>query len=147
MTKAMTKLITEECVTKSRDDYYSGTTKTRINRKTAYELKGKFLDDFQNNAFSGTNGEDAVEHIKNFLNIVDPPVLPNVSYDRLRLAIFPISLSEEASKWLKEEPQRSITTWGDLTKIFFRKYYPPSHTGRMMKTKAKWDPTDVVFEN
>ncbi|GKA53084.1 hypothetical protein Tco_0746399 [Tanacetum coccineum] len=29
-----------------------------INGKVAYELKGKFLDDFQNNAFTGTNGED-----------------------------------------------------------------------------------------
>ncbi|GJY38719.1 hypothetical protein Tco_0425083 [Tanacetum coccineum] len=59
-------------------------------------LKGKFLDDLQNNAFSETNGEDAVEHIETFLKIVDPLVLPNV---------------------------------------------------RMTETKAKWDPTDVVFEN
>ncbi|GJX09909.1 hypothetical protein Tco_0199768 [Tanacetum coccineum] len=58
MTKTMTKSITEEYVTKAQDDCYSGITKTMINGKTAYELKGKFLDDLQNNAFSGTNGED-----------------------------------------------------------------------------------------
>ncbi|GJV38910.1 hypothetical protein Tco_1417350 [Tanacetum coccineum] len=30
-----------------------------FNGKRAYELKGKFLDDLHDNAFSGTNGEDA----------------------------------------------------------------------------------------
>ncbi|GJU72900.1 hypothetical protein Tco_1264305 [Tanacetum coccineum] len=100
-----------------------------INGKTAYELKGKFLNDLRNNAFNGTNGEDAVEHIENFLKIINPLALPNVSYERIRLAVFPISLAGEASKWLREEPQCSITTWGDLKISFFRKYYPPSHTG------------------
>ncbi|GJR64168.1 hypothetical protein Tco_0842247 [Tanacetum coccineum] len=40
-----------------------------FNGKRAYELKGKFLDDLHDNAFSGTNGEDAVEHIEYFLKI------------------------------------------------------------------------------
>ncbi|GKD15044.1 hypothetical protein Tco_1199451 [Tanacetum coccineum] len=79
-----------------------------INGKAAYELKGKFLDNFQNNAFSRTNGEDAVEHIENFLKIVDPIDLPNLS-----------------------------TTWVDLTELFFRKYYPSSRTSKIVGTKAK----------
>ncbi|GKF24498.1 reverse transcriptase domain-containing protein, partial [Tanacetum coccineum] len=33
--------------------YYSGITSIIVNRKKAYELKGKFLDDLHNNAFSG----------------------------------------------------------------------------------------------
>ncbi|GJW39113.1 hypothetical protein Tco_0064958 [Tanacetum coccineum] len=76
MMETMTKLITKEYVTKARDDYYSGITKTMNNGKNAYELKGKFLDDLQNNAFSRTNGEDSVEHVENFLKIFDPLVLP-----------------------------------------------------------------------
>ncbi|GKF16186.1 retrovirus-related pol polyprotein from transposon TNT 1-94 [Tanacetum coccineum] len=137
----------EEYVNKTRGDYYSGITKTMINGIDAYELKGKFLDDLRNNAFSGTNGEDAVEHIENFLKIVDPLDLPNVSYELLRLAVFPISLTGDASEWLMNEPQSSITTWVDLTDKFFGKYYPPSRTGKIMRTKAKWDSTNVVFEN
>ncbi|GKA87069.1 hypothetical protein Tco_0808780 [Tanacetum coccineum] len=50
-------------------DYYSGITSIMENGKNAYELKGKFLDDFHKNAFSRTHGEDAVEHIEYFLNI------------------------------------------------------------------------------
>ncbi|GKB58868.1 hypothetical protein Tco_0915054 [Tanacetum coccineum] len=63
-----------------------------VNRKNAYELKGKFLDDLHKNAFSGTNGEDAVEHIEYFLKIVDSIDLPNVNQDKLRVVVFPISL-------------------------------------------------------
>ncbi|GKB44343.1 hypothetical protein Tco_0889285 [Tanacetum coccineum] len=69
-----------------------GITSITVNGKNAYELKGKFLDDLHKNAFSGTNGEDAVEHIEYFLKIVDPIDLPNVNHDKLRVVVFPISL-------------------------------------------------------
>nr|GEX73319.1 retrotransposon protein, putative, Ty1-copia subclass [Tanacetum cinerariifolium] len=68
-----------------------GITIITVNEKRAYELKGIFLDDLRKNAFSGTNGEDAVEHIEYFLKIIDLINLPNVNYERLRLATFPIS--------------------------------------------------------
>ncbi|GKE52545.1 hypothetical protein Tco_1487701, partial [Tanacetum coccineum] len=54
-------------------------TSIKVNGKNAYELKGKFLNDFHNNAFSGTNGEDAIGHIEYFLRIFDPIDLPNVN--------------------------------------------------------------------
>ncbi|GJR89043.1 hypothetical protein Tco_0213054 [Tanacetum coccineum] len=69
-----------------------------INEKNAYELKGKFLDDLHNNAFNGTNGKDAVEHIEYYLNITDPIELPNVDHDKLRVVVFPISLAGGARR-------------------------------------------------
>ncbi|GJT66699.1 hypothetical protein Tco_1018179 [Tanacetum coccineum] len=147
ITETMTELTLEEYVNKTRGDYYSGITKTMINRKAAYELKGKFLDDLWNNAFSETNGEDAIEHIEDFLKIVDPLDLLNVSYEQLRLVVFPITLTGDASEWLMNEPQILVTTWLDLTELFSGKYYPPSRTGKIMGTYAKWDSTNVVFEN
>nr|GEW76030.1 hypothetical protein [Tanacetum cinerariifolium] len=104
-------------VTKDRANYYSGITRITANGKNAFELKGKFLDDLLSNAFSGTNREDAVEHIDYFLNIVDPIKLPNVNYERIRLSIFPISLVGNASEWF-DEFKGSITSWVDLTKKF-----------------------------
>ncbi|GJS42244.1 2-methylene-furan-3-one reductase-like protein [Tanacetum coccineum] len=74
-------------------DYYSGITSITVNGKNAYELKGKFLDDLHNNAFSGTNGKDAVEHIEYYLKIIDPIKLPKVDHDKLRVVVFPISLA------------------------------------------------------
>ncbi|GKG01350.1 hypothetical protein Tco_0306055, partial [Tanacetum coccineum] len=117
----------EEFVTKNRINYYSGITNIMVNGKAAYELKGKFLDDLRENAFSGTTGEDAVEHIEYFLKIVDPINMPNVNHERIRLVVFPISLVGNASKWF-DEFKGSITTWVDLTDKFFGKYYLPSRT-------------------
>ncbi|GJY02474.1 hypothetical protein Tco_0360626 [Tanacetum coccineum] len=87
------KSTTRKIETNDQADYYSGITSITVNGKNAYELKGKFLDDLHKNAFSGTNGEDAVEHIEYFLKIVDPIDLPNVNQDKLRVVVFPISVT------------------------------------------------------
>nr|GEX43367.1 hypothetical protein [Tanacetum cinerariifolium] len=60
-------------------------TSITVNGKNAYERKGIFLDDLHKNAFSGTNGEDAVEHIEYFLKTIDPVDFPNVNQDNLEL--------------------------------------------------------------
>ncbi|GKA11181.1 hypothetical protein Tco_0690614 [Tanacetum coccineum] len=73
--------------------YYSEITSITVNGKNAYELKGKFLDDLHNNAFSGTNGKDAVEYIEYYLKIIDPIKLPNVDHAKLRVVVFLISLA------------------------------------------------------
>ncbi|GKE03324.1 hypothetical protein Tco_1395342 [Tanacetum coccineum] len=86
-------------VPNDKADYYSGITSITINEKNAYELKGKFLDDLHNNAFNGTNGKDAVEHIEYYLKITDPIELPNVDHDKLRVVVFPISLAGGARRW------------------------------------------------
>ncbi|GKE37420.1 hypothetical protein Tco_1460825, partial [Tanacetum coccineum] len=79
----------------------------------------EFLDDLLNNAFSGTNGEDAVEHIDYFLKNFDPIKLTNVNYERIRLAVFPISVAGNASEWF-DDFKGSITTWVDLTEFVLK---------------------------
>ncbi|GJR89179.1 hypothetical protein Tco_0213190 [Tanacetum coccineum] len=61
MTEIKTETTRDEFVTKDRADYYSGITRSMVNGKNAYELKGKFLDDLLSNAFIGTNEEDTLE--------------------------------------------------------------------------------------
>nr|GEY95123.1 hypothetical protein [Tanacetum cinerariifolium]GEZ07719.1 hypothetical protein [Tanacetum cinerariifolium] len=73
--------------------YYFGIKSVTVNGKNAYELKEKFLDDLHNNAFSGTNEKDAVEHIEYYLKIINPNRLPNVEHDKMRIVVFPISLA------------------------------------------------------
>ncbi|GJS65077.1 hypothetical protein Tco_0679641 [Tanacetum coccineum] len=82
-------------------------TSITVNGKNAYELKGKFLDNLHNNAFSGTNGKDVVEHIEYYLKIIDPIKLPNVDHDKLRVVVFPISLVRGAQRWCSEWPTSS----------------------------------------
>ncbi|GJW24311.1 hypothetical protein Tco_0038122 [Tanacetum coccineum] len=86
------KSFMETFATNDKSDYYSGIRNIIVNGKNAYELKGKFLDDIHNNAFSGTNRKDAVEHIEYFLKIVGTINLPNVDLDKLRVIVFLISL-------------------------------------------------------
>ncbi|GJW45129.1 hypothetical protein Tco_0073928 [Tanacetum coccineum] len=97
------KSTTRKITSNDQANYYLGITSITINGKNAYELKGKFLDDLHKNAFSGTNREDAVEHIEYFLKIVDLINLPNVNQDKLRVVVFPISLVGDAwrvENWL-----------------------------------------------
>ncbi|GJW15334.1 hypothetical protein Tco_0019467 [Tanacetum coccineum] len=91
MAKNEMKPTTKEFAANDQANYYSGITSIKVNGKNAYELKGKFLDDLHNNAYSGTNGEDAIDHIEYFLRIVNPIDLPNVNQDKLRVLVFPIS--------------------------------------------------------
>ncbi|GKA53209.1 hypothetical protein Tco_0746524 [Tanacetum coccineum] len=132
--------------TNDQADYYSGITSITVNGKNAYELKGKFLDDLRENAFSGTNGEDAVEYIESFLKIVNPIDLPNVNQDKLRVVVFPISLVGDAWRWF-DGTKGSITSWVDLTDKFFRKYYLSSRTGKVNTLIIKWEPTNLEFKN
>ncbi|GJT10793.1 hypothetical protein Tco_0857835 [Tanacetum coccineum] len=63
----------------------------------------KFLDDLHNNAFSGTNRKDAVEHIEYYLKIIDPSKLPNVDHDKLRVVVFTILLAGGARRCSRED--------------------------------------------
>ncbi|GJY69014.1 hypothetical protein Tco_0471996 [Tanacetum coccineum] len=93
-----------------------GITSIMVNGKNAYELKGNFLDDLHKNAFNGTHGEDAVEHIKYFLKIVDPIDLPNVNQDKLGVVVFPISLAGDAWRWF-DGIKGSITKVAEIFRI------------------------------
>ncbi|GJW96794.1 putative reverse transcriptase domain-containing protein [Tanacetum coccineum] len=58
----MTETI-KEYMCKTRGDYGSGVTKPKINAKGHFELKGQFLKELRDNTFSGSDHEDANEHI------------------------------------------------------------------------------------
>nr|GEW12658.1 ribonuclease H-like domain-containing protein [Tanacetum cinerariifolium] len=110
----------KELLTKDQANYYYEITSITVNGKAAYELKGKFLNDLCDKAFSETNREDSIEHIEYFLKIVGLIDLPHVKYEELRLAVFPISLVGNIYKWFDEF--------------------------KVMRTDAKNDPTNTVFE-
>ncbi|GJY34442.1 hypothetical protein Tco_0418911 [Tanacetum coccineum] len=61
----------EEYMMKTREDYGSVIARPEIDDKAHFELKGQFLKQLRDNTFSGSNNEDANEHIKKVLEIVD----------------------------------------------------------------------------
>ncbi|GJY58114.1 hypothetical protein Tco_0458006 [Tanacetum coccineum] len=106
-------------------DYGSGVARPKIDNKDQFELKGQFLKELRENTFSGSDNEDANEHIVKVLEIVDLIHVPNITVDQLMLRVFPISLTGTASRWLGNEPTGSIKTWEDLKTKFLNKYCPP----------------------
>ncbi|GJU63355.1 hypothetical protein Tco_1245190 [Tanacetum coccineum] len=59
----------EEYMSKTRADYGSGVTRPKIDDKYHFEIKGQFLKELRDNTFSGSDHEDANEHIEKVLEI------------------------------------------------------------------------------
>ncbi|GJW56370.1 hypothetical protein Tco_0103101 [Tanacetum coccineum] len=72
----------EQYMSKTRGNYGSGVVRPKINDKTHFELKGKYLKELCENTFSGSEHEDANEHIKKVLEIVDLFHIPEVTQDQ-----------------------------------------------------------------
>nr|GEX35680.1 hypothetical protein [Tanacetum cinerariifolium] len=110
VTKIMGEII-EQYMSKTQEDYGSGITRTTINKDIHFELKGKFLKELRDNTFSGSKHKDTNEHIEKVLEIVDLFLIQKVTQDQILLRAFPVSLTGAASRWLKNQPSSSITTW------------------------------------
>ncbi|GKA83401.1 retrovirus-related pol polyprotein from transposon TNT 1-94 [Tanacetum coccineum] len=123
----------EQYMSKTRANYGSGVARPKIKDKDNFELKGQFLKELRTNTFSGSDHEDANEHIKKVLKILDLFHIPNITIDQVMLRAFPMSLSRAASRWLRNKPSGSITTWEDLKTKFLSKYCPPARTAKKME--------------
>ncbi|GJV27427.1 reverse transcriptase domain-containing protein [Tanacetum coccineum] len=123
----------EQYMSKTRADYGSGVARPKIEDKDNFELKGQFLKELRDNTFSGSDHEDANEHIEKVLEIVDLFHIPNITIDQVMLRAFPMSLTGAASRWLRNKPSGSITTWEDLKTKFLSKYCPPARTAKKME--------------
>ncbi|GKF45321.1 hypothetical protein Tco_0131873 [Tanacetum coccineum] len=88
----------EQYMSKTRENYGSGVTRPIINQDTSFELKGQFLKELHDNTFSGSEHEDANEHIEKILEIIDLFHIPKVTQDQIMLRAFHVSLTGAASR-------------------------------------------------
>ncbi|GJV96290.1 retrovirus-related pol polyprotein from transposon TNT 1-94 [Tanacetum coccineum] len=105
----------------------------KIEDNDNFKLKGQFLKELRTNTFSGSDHEDANEHIEKVLEIVNLLYIPNITIDQVMLRAFPMSLTGAVSRWLRNKPTGSITTWGGLKTKFLNKYCPPARTAKKME--------------
>ncbi|GKB69221.1 zinc finger, CCHC-type containing protein [Tanacetum coccineum] len=138
----------ESYMSKTRADYGLGVARPKIEDKDNFELKGQFLKELRSNSFSGSDHEDANEHIEKVLEIVDLFHSPNITIDQLMLRAFPMSLTGTASRWLRNKPTSSITTWEDLKTKFLSKYCPPARTAKKMEeiNNFQQDPDENLYQ-
>ncbi|GKB52764.1 hypothetical protein Tco_0903517 [Tanacetum coccineum] len=123
----------EQYMSKTRADYGLGVVRPKIEDRDSFELKGQFLKELQTNTFSGSDHEDANEHIEKVLEIIDLFHILNITIDQVMLRVFPMSLTGAVSRWLRNEPTSSITTWDGLKIKFLNKYCPPARTAKKIE--------------
>ncbi|GJU45754.1 retrotransposon protein [Tanacetum coccineum] len=109
--------------------------------------EGQFLKELRDNTFSGLEHEDANEHIEKVIEIVDLFHIPKVTQDQIMLRAFPVSLIGAASRWLRNQPSGSITTWEVLKTKFLNKYCPPARTAKKMEeiNNFQQEPDESIF--
>ncbi|GJY97276.1 zinc finger, CCHC-type containing protein [Tanacetum coccineum] len=97
--------------------------------------------------FSGSEHEDANEHIKKVLEIVDLFHIPKITQDQIMLQAFPVALTGATSRWLKNQPSGSIITWEVLKTKFSNKYYPPARTAKKIEeiNNFQQEPDESLF--
>ncbi|GJS08444.1 retrovirus-related pol polyprotein from transposon TNT 1-94 [Tanacetum coccineum] len=135
------------------DQEYSEEEEAKTMAKTMEQYMSKTRTDYgsgelRENTFSGSNNEDANEHIEKVLELVDLFHVPNITVDQLMLRVFPISLSEASSHWLRNEPTGSIKTWEDLKTKFLNKYSPPGQTAKKMEeiNNFQQEPDETLYQ-
>ncbi|GJS77342.1 hypothetical protein Tco_0727223 [Tanacetum coccineum] len=92
----MTELTREEYMTKTQEDYSSGVSRPKFDKDAKFKLKGQLHKELRDHTFCGSKNEDANEHIKSILDIVDLFTTPDVTMDQLMLCVFPITLTGAA---------------------------------------------------
>ncbi|GJT34903.1 putative reverse transcriptase domain-containing protein [Tanacetum coccineum] len=114
---AMTETM-EQYISKTRTNYGSGVARPKIKEKDSFELKGQFIKELRENAFSGLDNEDVNEHIKKVLEI------------------------------LRNEPTGLIKTWEDLKTKFLNKYCPPGRTAKKMEeiNNFQQEPDETLYQ-
>ncbi|GKA71313.1 hypothetical protein Tco_0777452, partial [Tanacetum coccineum] len=138
----------EQYMSKTRADYGSGIARPKIDDKDSFELKSQFLKELRDNTFSGSDHEDANEHIEKVLKIVDLFHIPNITQEQVMLKAFPMSLARATSRCLRNKPSGSITTLEDLKTKFLSKYCPPARTANKMKeiNNFQKEPDETLYQ-
>ncbi|GJW13963.1 hypothetical protein Tco_0018096 [Tanacetum coccineum] len=72
---------TEQYMIKTRADYGLGVTRPKIDDNDHFALKRQFLRELRDNTFSGSDHEDANQHIEKVLEIVNLFHILNITQD------------------------------------------------------------------
>ncbi|GKD30046.1 retrovirus-related pol polyprotein from transposon TNT 1-94 [Tanacetum coccineum] len=136
-------------MSKTRADYGSGVARPKIEDKDNFKLKGQLLKELHTNTFSGSDHEDANEHIEKVLEIVDLFHIPNITIDQVMLRAFHMSLTGAVSRWLINKPSGSITTWEHLKTKFISKYCLPARTAKKMEeiNNFQQEPDENLYQS
>ncbi|GJR20608.1 hypothetical protein Tco_0969135 [Tanacetum coccineum] len=96
----------EQYMIKTQENYRSGVTRPTINQDTLFELKGQFLKELRDNTFSGSEHEDANEHIEKILD--SKGAIPSKTAADAKISIQ--EMAEYSQKWHNGTSSRTRST-------------------------------------
>ncbi|GJR36073.1 zinc finger, CCHC-type containing protein [Tanacetum coccineum] len=82
-------------------------------------------------SFHELRSEDPIQHLKDFLRIVDSIDLNDATRNTTRLCLFHFSLHDQAINWLDRLLAGSISTWEDLTTRFLAQFFLLERTAKL----------------
>jgi hypothetical protein len=91
---------------------------------THYDLKPHVIQMLP--SFYGLDHENPYSHVKKFKNICATTKFQNFSEEAVHLRLFLFSLHDRAMEWLDSNAPGSITSWEELLKQFYNKFFPMS---------------------
>ncbi|GJY47337.1 kinase-like domain, phloem protein 2-like protein [Tanacetum coccineum] len=107
--------------------------KPKISNDVEFEINSNFMRELKRKLFKGTDYEDAHEHVRRVLEIVDLFHFHGVTHDAVMLRVFPITLKGPALRWINRLSAGLVTTWDLLEKAFIRQYCPPFKTAKKLE--------------
>nr|GEX91666.1 hypothetical protein [Tanacetum cinerariifolium] len=69
-----------------------GVVKPKLGDDVEFEINSNFMRELRRKLFAGIDDEDAYEHVRRVLEIVDLFHFPGVTHDAVMLRVFPITL-------------------------------------------------------
>ncbi|GKB44907.1 hypothetical protein Tco_0889849 [Tanacetum coccineum] len=113
-----------------QDNNRPGIVKPKIGNDVKFEINSNFMRELRCKIFAGADNEDAHEHVRRVLEIVDLFHFPGITHDAVMLKVFPITLKGRALRWKKRLLAGVINTWDLLEKEFIWQYCLPFKTAK-----------------
>ncbi|GKF15626.1 hypothetical protein Tco_0057088, partial [Tanacetum coccineum] len=89
-------LTMEQYIALILDDIKPGIVNPKIGNDVEFEINANFMRELRRKLFAATDDEDAYEHVRTVLEIVDLFHFSSVTHDAIMLRVFPITLKGQA---------------------------------------------------
>ncbi|GKC58342.1 zf-CCHC domain-containing protein [Tanacetum coccineum] len=110
----------EEYMTKTREDYGSGIARPNFDEKAHFELKGQFLKEIRDNTFSGSDNEDANEHIEKLVRLILGKLLRRNFLSKYCPPAQTAKRMEEINKFQQEPDETLYQAWERFKELLLR---------------------------
>lgn len=87
-------------------------------------------------SFYGLEHENPYSHVKKFRSITATTKFQNFFEESVNLRLFPFSLHDRVTEWLDSMAPSSFTSWEELLKQFYNKFFPMSRVNEARKKSA-----------